>query len=37
MNVIKFIMEKIRDRPDMPYDRSGAEDVQVPVCYDLRL
>jgi hypothetical protein len=37
MKVVKFIMEKITDRPDMPYDKSGAEDVQVSLCYDLRL
>jgi hypothetical protein len=32
MKVIKFIMEKVRDKPDMPYDRSAAEDIQVPFC-----
>jgi RNA-binding protein Nova len=36
MKVVKFIMDKIRDRPDMPYDRSAAEDVQVPFCYYFR-
>jgi hypothetical protein len=33
MKAVKFIMEKIRDKPDMPYDRSAAEDIQVPFCY----
>jgi len=32
MKAVKFIMEKIRDKPDMPYDRSAAEDIQVPFC-----
>ncbi|KAJ9582856.1 hypothetical protein L9F63_022815 [Diploptera punctata] len=27
MKVLKFIMEKIRDRPE-PYERSSAEDIQ---------
>lgn len=31
MKAVKFIMEKIRDKPDMPYDRSAAEDIQLKI------
>lgn len=31
MKVVKFIMEKIRDKPDMPYDRTATEDIQIKI------